>query len=321
MSACRRLLGAMVVAALVGSAAFGRQGGGMGGGGTSPASEQETVEFWSSLPDETLKQIVEQTQKLAKEFRVDMELVARVGADGAEHQVVLLRGKDGRSNLEAVRQELLGQERNWKYERAYEQSRVTLDFPGGTVEEYVRAIGAKPKLPGPIFVSRELAQLRMRPIELRGLEFRKALALLSKLPPTNDAGQAVPLEASWVGEVAPASDAAQKLEDYRRAILIVAPVESAARKSDATRRAAFALGEESISKPALTTLFDAIAVATNMDGESKTFKAQYHEPSGLLIVRGTRDELGVVAQIVKAKFPKARTELPSFDPDPQDPAP
>lgn len=323
MSASRRLLGAMVVAGLVAGSAVGSQGAPAPAAGPPAATSapgQVTLEYRPALPDEDITRFFEKIQKLGpKEYRVELELVARVGNDQAEHAVILIHS-DKQQNAERFHRELAGQEAGWKYERALERSRITLDFPGGTVEEYIRAVGAKPKLPAPTFVSKDIAELRVRPVQLRELEFRKALQLLGKLAPTNEVGQAVPLETSWIGDMTSgAEDLGNSLELYQRALLIVGPVDRKQSGAVITRRAAFALGEESISKPALATLFDAIGVATNMDGKSKTFKAQYHEPSGLLIVRGTRDELGVVAQIVKAKFPKARTELPSFDPDPQDP--
>jgi hypothetical protein len=51
-------------------------------------------------------------------------------------------------------------------------------------------------------------------------------------------------------------------------------------------------------------------VAIDFDRRSTTFKAKYHKPSGLLIVQGTDEELGVAARVVRAKLPESRIELP-----------
>ncbi|MDZ4754025.1 MAG: sigma-70 family RNA polymerase sigma factor [Phycisphaerae bacterium] len=65
----------------------------------------------------------------------------------------------------------------------------------------------------------------------------------------------------------------------------------------------------------LDALLDVIGAAINLDGDSSTFRAKYHAPSGLLIVRGTKDELELAAQIVRSKVPYAQVQLPEMNGD------
>lgn len=75
-----------------------------------------------------------------------------------------------------------------------------------------------------------------------------------------------------------------------------------------TRRLVVELGGRKATATAaqVQAVLDAISVAIEMDGESSTYRAKYHEPSGLLILRGTQDELGVAAQVFETKVPELK---------------
>ncbi len=284
-------------------------------------AESETIEFPIELEESEIAGFFERVQDTASRSPgVSVELAERPGPEGKVRKVILVRATDREEALANGRaQSFFRMMAQMQLDRRTDHNRklmrITLSFPGGTVEEFVRAVSERPKLPKPTFASSYVANLKMRPIELSGLDVRSALQLLSKLPPTNFEGVPVPLTASFVGaETSASEDPGMALSKLQRSVFIIGPETYAPANAETTRRAAFWLGSDAVSDEALKILFDAIKFATDFESESTTFKAKYHQPSRLLIVRGTRDELGVVAQIVKSQFAGARAELPSFEP-------
>jgi hypothetical protein len=281
--------------------------------------ESETIELPIELEESEIAGFFKKVESLARASDVLVELVERTSPEGNASKVILVRASATDTflaNAQAQRfRRLISDEQSKRVmARNTDLMRVTLSFPGGTVEEFVRAVSERAKLPKPTFTSSYVANLKMRSVELSGLEVRSALRLLEKLPPTNFEGIAVPLAADFIGAEYMPTDAGSALPYLQQSVFVIGPATDPPAAPDTVRRAAFWLGSDAVSDEALKILFDAIAFATDFDGESMTFKAKYHQPSRLLIVRGTRDELGVVAQIVKSQFAGARAELPSFEP-------
>ncbi len=283
-------------------------------------SAQEALRFQLDMDPSQIEPFFKRMQRAARDWRVTIELADETGKDGSPVKVILVRGTSddlpgARGQAAVFVKQVLAYEHDGANSlRNRELSRITIQFPGGTVGEFVEAISVQPKLPKPIFASSYVSNLRMRPVELNGLDIRNALRLLSKLPPTNFEGVPVPLSATFLGAENASSDPGDALPLLQRSTLIIGPENYAPASQAPTRRAAFWLGRDAVGEDALKVLFDAIKVAVDFDEESKTFKAKYHEASRLLIVRGTFDELGVVGQVVKAQFPTARVELPAFEP-------
>jgi hypothetical protein len=203
---------------------------------------------------------------------------------------------------------------------------VKVDFPGGPLEDYVGAITEPLGFDGVQFGSEAVRKLWVQPIKLDGLDVASALSMLEKLPlRTSPTGGPAAVSVTWIPEsptdrrvdmrIGRMDDVERFSRRYRLARSLVV-IKSAGGAADAveTRRAVFGLGGlKGFSTESLPNLLDAVHVALELDGGSTTFKAKYHEPSGLLIVRGTRDELGVVQQVLKARFPGATFDLPGFD--------
>ncbi|MBL9150539.1 MAG: hypothetical protein JNM94_17770 [Phycisphaerae bacterium] len=203
---------------------------------------------------------------------------------------------------------------------------VKVDFPGGVLEDYVRAITEPLGFDGIQFESEAVRKLWVQPIKLDGLDVASALSMLEKLPlRTSPTGGSASVSVTWIPE-SPTDrrvdmrigrlDDVERFSRRDRLARSLVVIKSAGGAGDAaeTRRAVFGLGGlKGFSTESLPNLLDAVHVALELDGGSTTFKAKYHEPSGLLIVRGTRDELGVVQQVLKARFPGATFDLPGFD--------
>lgn len=195
-----------------------------------------------------------------------------------------------------------------------EKSTVTLDFPGGTVEDFLQAVIGKFDFVPPIYQDESFRKLSMRPVKSRLTDIPAALNLLTRVPPLDENGSPVPLKATfddgnsntWAG---------QNLHDLNerlfRSVMVIDRAGGTKSASVQIRRAAFTLGEEAPKRDAVDTMLDAISVAIGLDGQSQTFRAKFHAPSNILILQGTPDELAVAGQIVKGKFPKSLVEVPA----------
>ncbi|MDZ4753348.1 MAG: hypothetical protein SGJ11_02490 [Phycisphaerae bacterium] len=283
-----------------------------------PAAPGDTKTHLLPLPrDRSVNDVLALLQAI--EPPVDASLV---GAH-APHQgkTVLIRLRGQQAEVEKAQQWLaqaLANETNRDSAKhaELEARTVSAKFPGGSVEEFVDAVLGKFGFVPPIYQSEELRSLRMRPVEMKLMSISDALSLLSRVPPQDKNGEPVRLIARWSDVspgILPRPSPEALLELYERQVLVINRESSNAESDGDVRRAAFTLGDETVPKEALDVMLDAVALATNLDGASTTFRAKFHAPTNLLIVRGTFDELGVVAQIVKGKFPNARVELPVTD--------
>lgn len=197
------------------------------------------------------------------------------------------------------------------------QQTATLDFKGGRLSDYIDSLVRHFALPAPVFDPPELRTAMMPAVQLNRLDLASAFALPGSLSLLDESKSTVRIRVTWVG---PGSSGMpgrvptdKPLADYRQSVCIISRVvEKNAATPIVNRRAVFNLVGEHGALPAaeLRMIMEAIQVAIDLDGRSSTFKAKYHEPSGLLIVQGTADELDLAAQVVRAKLPQSRVELP-----------
>lgn len=260
----------------------------------------------------------EVVQLLSSARSIDVDAVVVWGGDDPNSPLAL-RVSGTKANVEkagAHVKQIIADEKKWREmdERLEAESTVTIDFSGGTVEEFVNAVIGKFNFVPPIYQDESYRKLTMRPVKTRLLDLSSALNLLSRVPPTDSNGASVPLRASFGGRdpqpLAGRSNESLALQ-LARAVMVIDRAEPVKVDAATARRAAFSLGDESPKRELLDATLDVLSVAINLDGTSKTFRAKFHAPSNILIVQGTPDELAVAGQIVKARFPKAKVELPS----------
>ena len=197
---------------------------------------------------------------------------------------------------------------------ALEKSTVTLDFPGGTVEEFLQAVIGKFNFVPPIYQDESYRKLSMRPVKSRLTDIPAALNLLTRVPPLDANGSPVPLKATF-DDGSRNTWASLNLHDLNerlfRSVMVIDRAGGTKSASVQIRRAAFTLGEEAPKREVVDTMLDAISVAISLDGPSQNFRAKFHAPSNILILQGTPDELAVAGQIVRGKFPKSLVEVPT----------
>lgn len=203
-----------------------------------------------------------------------------------------------------------------------EASTVSIDFPGGTVEEFVTSVLGTFELVPPVYANDDIRALRMTAVKTHQMSIAAALDLLVRVPPTDAYGQPVRLRVSGTGNEVPgaprysgrqsASSAEEALIDQRSRVIVIERDPRANTAAEPARRAAIFLPPSRSSDAAIDELLDAISVAVHLEKRSPTFVAKMHKPSRMLIVRGTEDELGLVAQVVRGFEPNVRIELPTF---------
>lgn len=256
--------------------------------------------------------------------RVDASIVVGSSDPGSKDVPkgygILLRGPKDAVDAAAglIRRELGEQDTIREVETArLDAATVSVDFPGGTVEEFVTAALGKFEFVPPVYGDDAIRSLRVRPVKTHRMSISAALELLTRVPPTDASGEPVRLRITGAGEtiVGGASPvvAAERTVDLQRSrVIVIERDPEALELSQPVRRAAIFLPPTRSSDAAIEELLDAISVAVHLEKRSPTFVAKMHRPSRMLIVRGTEDELGVVAQVVRGFEPNVRIELPTF---------
>jgi hypothetical protein len=256
------------------------------------------------------------------------EVIRSVAHDGVQASMVTVPGQDSQIPIRLVgTKEKVDQAAEeiarWSSDRerwlesdrrTLEKSTVTLDFPGGTVEEFLQAVIGKFNFVPPIYQDESFRKLNMRPVKSRLTDIPAALNILTRVPPLDASGSPVPLRATF-DDGNPNTWARLNLYDLNerlfRSVMVIDRAGGTKSASVQIRRAAFTLGEDAPKRDAVDTMLDAISVAISLDGQSQTFRAKFHAPSNILILQGTPDELAVAGQIVKGKFPKSAVEVPA----------
>jgi hypothetical protein len=177
---------------------------------------------------------------------------------------------------------------------------VTLEFPGGSLAEYVEEVRRRLSAPANIVVSGPAEEVPMPPMALRAVHVQTALEIPTREGrtqigertyytalrtfPGRDGGTsvyAVVVQAQQPGRTAPpaASDAARAGEQMQHTEV-------------------FALREllEARTKP--ETILSAVEAALGLDRDGPEAALRFHEPSALLIVRGTSTQVAAVHRVM-----------------------
>ncbi|MBL9150232.1 MAG: hypothetical protein JNM94_16205 [Phycisphaerae bacterium] len=207
---------------------------------------------------------------------------------------------------------------------------VSLDFKGGSVLDYLKQLGAATGFDG--FVIREpalLEQIDMPPVTLRGTDLETAIKSITSSDRTEYRairlrdGRLARVTLEWLvpDGSTPNRPSPLNAEEYAAALrrgLVVVAVVPWTEKQVPTTRTVFDLSRvPNADKAFVQSLLDAISLAVELDGESPSFRAKYHEPSRILIVRGTDAEIALVREIIQLRVPSAKShdsEIPKPDP-------
>jgi hypothetical protein len=217
-------------------------------------------------------------------------------------------------------EKLIGEAKS-QYERQQEEERartakpesqtgagmVSLDFPGGSMLDYIKAVSDGSGFEGTIIQEPStLAELKLPAVKLRGATLRTALEIMSRAGSGSLRSRNLNLRVNWI----PDQRYADPEEDNRWAMksACVISVEAIGNNGQATRTVFDLSAMDATTKADVQTVLDAITVAIEMNGESTTFAAKYHEPSRILIVRGTPEELSLVREVLRIRAPEATVQ-------------
>ncbi len=190
---------------------------------------------------------------------------------------------------------------------------INVDFEGGSVLAYLQALGTQASFESFIVPDpRALEALMLPSVKLRDADLRTAVDIITSSKFRAPAGGYVSVNAVWVGPAAQRTgDEQERLNVARSACIVTVPtVTQPGGRSDAVMRTVFDLAPlKEASASDIQSILDAITVAIEMDDGAATFQAKYHEPSRLLIVRGTPQDVDLVREIVRVRVPKASERL------------
>ena len=188
------------------------------------------------------------------------------------------------------------------------QNSVTISFAGGTVGDYLkkiseslRQVGAQMKEPNVILSNDAIAALRMPSVALQSVTATAAIMLLQTLPFERD-GSAVTLQVDEIpGDPDGIGIDSQSIQVVKMFTTSGAPITP---KAVPMRTEVFSLGVVQRNDPTmLKGLLDAITTGVELNGKSLSFSMKFHEGSGLLFVRGTSEDIGMVKRVVFTAMP------------------
>lgn len=169
---------------------------------------------------------------------------------------------------------------------------VSVEFPGGTVQEYVQLLRGTTKDPVNIAASEELLSTQIPPITLKNVALMSALRALgtigdgagmidvrdlSLLSKTGERAGSPVYEVLWVPRRMSDEASVQTYALFERLPVV--------NDEEATRMA--------------ETLVSAAQTALQMSGNSSTWELKFHRPSRLLLVKGTKGQIEIVASVVE----------------------
>ena len=196
---------------------------------------------------------------------------------------------------------------------------ITLDFKGGTLGSYIDALVGHFGLPKPLFDPPELRSATMPAVQLNRLDLGSAFALPGSVTISDGSKSPLRVKTEWIGSGAAFRGGTRSttdfpIEQFRQAVCIIRRVDGSASANQLPNQRVvinLSISTDKDFGEQLNIIVAAMQVAVDLDGRSTTFKAKFHEPSRLLIVQGTPDEIETAAQIVRAKFPNSLIEMPS----------
>lgn len=166
---------------------------------------------------------------------------------------------------------------------------ITLDFPGGTLGQFVEAIrkAAAATVPDAavnvVFTDPALAGFPVPRVQLRHVSVEAALGAATYRDRTGSAGPVL----DRVGTRTPSANAP--------VYVITSAPESRQR---AARVEIFDIRDLARSRPQLDGILTAIDTALRMEGAGPPPEVKFHEDSGLLITRATPEQLDSVRQVI-----------------------
>jgi hypothetical protein len=195
---------------------------------------------------------------------------------------------------------------------------ITLDFKGGSLGSYIDALVAHFGLPKPLFDPPELRSATMPAVQLNRLDLGSAFALPGSVTISDGSKSPLRVKTEWIGPGANFRGGTRSItefpiEQFRESVCIIRRVDTAASADQSPNQRVvinLSISTDKDFGEQLNIIVAAMQVAVDLDGRSPTFKARFHEPSRLLIVQGTTDEIETAAQIVRAKHPQSRIEMP-----------
>lgn len=158
-------------------------------------------------------------------------------------------------------------------------SKITLDFPGGTAAEYERLVRERAGNTVNIVSFTDLSRFHMPPVQLKGVSGHEALGMIQHTTRRDESGQVWGLQMEW-GEA-----------------IVIKPVFQG--RSDASMAYSRIWSIEALTTqiPA-EDILSAVEVALAMIDSSA--QVRYHEDSGLLIARGTDEQLSAIDDVLDA---------------------
>jgi len=175
-------------------------------------------------------------------------------------------------------------------------SALTLDFPGGTAADYIGAL-RKASPNANIVVLGDLARIRMAAVQLKNVDVHSALLVLDRLP--QDQG-------SFIAKVNVENVASS--QDVPDVFTVTADIRDRGNPPGVQQTTVISmadlLGENLKSSDALTAIQTALGLIAS-GGEPAQIK--FHEETGLLICRGSPEQIENIEQVIRQLRERAGT--------------
>jgi hypothetical protein len=173
---------------------------------------------------------------------------------------------------------------------------VVIEFAGGTVGSYIELVRKATSFENVIVASEGIMKLDMPSVQLKRVTPTAAIMLLQSMRFASG-GQSVALKVDMV----PGDPSGEGIESEPVLVIDLASPGSARAITQPMQTEVFDLAVyQKVEPERLKQLLEAISIATEMSGKKDGFQMRLHEGTGLLLVRGSPEDLEIVFRTVRA---------------------
>lgn len=262
----------------------------------APAFRTEQVRIRAASPNEVAA-IISGSLQISAIPSERSGVVVISGSDAA-----LRAAREQIVSLEQAAMDRLQLEEALAADRADQQAKlnarrsVIIEFAGGTVGSYIDLVRKATSFDNVIVASEGITKLEMPSVQLKRVTPTAAIMLLQSMR-FSTAGQNVALKVDMV----PGDPSGEGIEAEPVLVIDLASPGSTRAITQPMQTEVFDLAVyQKVEPERLKQLLEAISIATEMSGKKDGFQMKLHEGTGLLLVRGSPEDLEIVFRTVRA---------------------
>jgi hypothetical protein len=229
-----------------------------------------------------------------KETENELKLIESQIRDFEQIAGARLREMEDRRMREEAERRLFAEDEERQRQAQIEKQSISIDFPGGTVGEYIEMVRKASGFDNIVIGSEGVNLLKMPPVKVKRITGTAAVQLLQSVRLTSARGFAS------VGVEQVSGDPDGVGIDAEPVVVVNRVDNDSGDTAPVISTEVFNLSAyKERGAESLTALIDAVRTAVELQGPSEHFKLALHEGTGLLFVRGAEEDIEIAVRTVR----------------------